>query len=77
MNNDSNQKETLSREKWLEMAIGTMAHKCKSKFSLDSLLQEMLALRDHGRERPAPLRTADLRDRAEGAAMVAAVGVPG
>ena len=31
----------LSREKWLEMAITTLAGKCKSKFSLDSLLKAM------------------------------------
>ncbi len=31
----------LSREKWLEIAIETMAGKCKSKFSLDSLIEAM------------------------------------
>jgi AcrR family transcriptional regulator len=31
----------LSREKWLEMAITTMADKCKFKFNLDSLLSAM------------------------------------
>lgn len=41
MKNNTKKKETLSREKWLEKAIGTMAHKCKSKFSLDSLLKAM------------------------------------
>ena len=31
----------LSREKWLELAIEALAEKCKSKFSLDSLIKAM------------------------------------
>ena len=34
-------KTVLSREKWLEMAIDALAYQCKSKFSLDSLLDAM------------------------------------
>ena len=41
MKHDSNHHTGLSREKWLEMAIATMASECKSKFSLDSLLKAM------------------------------------
>lgn len=40
--NDSVQKlPKLSREKWLQMAIDALATECKSKFSLDSLLEAM------------------------------------
>jgi AcrR family transcriptional regulator len=38
---DVNQKIGFSREKWLEVALHAMADKCKSKFSLDSLLKAM------------------------------------
>lgn len=31
----------MSREKWLELAIQALDEKCKSKFSLDSLIQAM------------------------------------
>ena len=41
MKADSNHKTGLSRQKWLELAIETMSHECKSKFSLDSLIKAM------------------------------------
>lgn len=41
MNQTKKRKTVLSREKWLEMAIDALAHKCKSKFNLDSLLSAM------------------------------------
>ena len=41
MNQPKKCKTVLSREKWLEMAIDALAYKCKSKFSLDSLLNVM------------------------------------
>jgi AcrR family transcriptional regulator len=40
-NQTKKRKTVLSREKWLEMAIDTLAYKCKSKFNLDSLLNVM------------------------------------
>ena len=41
MSQPTKRKTVLSREKWLEMAIDALAYKCKSKFSLDSLLNVM------------------------------------
>ena len=41
MKTNSDHKTGLSREKWLGLAIDTMAQSCKSKFSLDSLLKVM------------------------------------
>ena len=41
MKNDLDHKTGLSRQRWLELAIETMSHECKSKFSLDSLLKAM------------------------------------
>ena len=41
MKSDIDRKTGLSREKWLELAIEAMARECKSKFSLDSLINAM------------------------------------
>ena len=41
MDNNSQHKTGLSREKWLELAIDALSIKSKSKFSLDSLLKAM------------------------------------
>lgn len=41
MNGEKKKKPRLSREKWLEMAITTMADKCRCKFNLDSLFSAM------------------------------------
>lgn len=41
MNINKKRMPKLSREKWLELAIEALAEKCKSKFSLDSLIAAM------------------------------------
>jgi AcrR family transcriptional regulator len=41
MGNDVNQRVLLSRDRWLELALETLADKGRSKFSLDALIKAM------------------------------------
>jgi len=41
MNHNLDHKSGLSREKWLGLAVQAMSRECKTKFSLDSLIQAM------------------------------------
>ena len=41
MHHASDNKTGLSREKWLELAVRAMSRECKTKFSLDSLIEAM------------------------------------
>jgi AcrR family transcriptional regulator len=41
MQKDVNQRVLLSRDRWLELALATMADEGKSKFSLDALIRAM------------------------------------
>ena len=41
MNHNLDHKSGLSREKWLELAVQAMSRECKTKFSLDSLIEAM------------------------------------